>query len=164
MDVVVVYFIAKMKLTVLLPMKRRVFVLRSIVVIAPVVVWFYIVHIRRCNVNANFTFVRMKNVILTLFVVLLAIGGCKEKCYNCHNLCKVCYEQHVDTVLKQVVCSDILSEQYFQEYIDSLTAPGLGWVCKDTAFTRSQKFCGTTSQNNGNLLNKKTQGWVCAPE
>ncbi|MCS6934003.1 MAG: hypothetical protein NZM35_02485 [Chitinophagales bacterium] len=107
----------------------------------------------------------MNNVIRIAFVVfIIALCACKEKCYQCHNICKICYESRVDTVLTQVVCSDVLSEQYFQQYIDSLTAPQLGWVCKDTSFTRTDRFCGNSSQNNSRLLNKKRQGWVCVSE
>lgn len=106
----------------------------------------------------------MKIAIPLVATLLLLAGSCKEKCFRCYNYCKVCYETHNDTTLQQVVCSDILSEEYFQEYIDSLTAPGLGWVCSDTSATRSERFCGTQTQNNGELINRKEQGWVCAPE
>lgn len=108
----------------------------------------------------------MKNilVIVLLSSVLLYTASC-EKCYKCANWCKVCYDNtHNDTVLSIRVCSDILGEQFFDEYIDSITAPGLGWVCFDTTGTKNEKFCGTKSNNTIELLNRKDAGWRCAPE
>ncbi|MBP7389838.1 MAG: hypothetical protein KA841_05500 [Chitinophagales bacterium] len=108
----------------------------------------------------------MKNKMLGLFaiVILLSISSC-EKCYKCNNWCRVCYDNtHVDTVLTIQVCSDILGETYFNEYIDSLTSPGLGWVCSDTSVSKTEKFCGTKTNNTIELLNRKDAGWRCAPE
>lgn len=96
-------------------------------------------------------------------MLFLVLNSC-EKCYRCHNECKVCYEQHQDTTLTIAVCSDVFGEEYFNEYVDSLISPSLGWVCFDTMSTRNERFCGTKSGNNTLLLNKKSQGFICAPE
>ncbi|MCW5908872.1 MAG: hypothetical protein KIS94_13495 [Chitinophagales bacterium] len=107
----------------------------------------------------------MRNTILTVLVfsALLVFNAC-EKCYRCHNVCKVCYEQHTDTTLTITVCSDVFGEEFYKEYLDSLTSPALGWVCADTANTKNMRFCGTKSGNNSQLLNKKAQGYICSPE
>ena len=109
-----------------------------------------------------------KNILLTCTtLLLLTIASC-EKCYKCHNVCKVCYEKHQidtqDTTLTITVCSNNLSEKYYNEYVDSLTSPSLGWVCHDTASTYNERFCGTKSGNNVALLNKKDAGMICASE
>lgn len=118
---------------------------------------------KRCN----FYLLRpMKDVLFKAICLALLLGfsSC-EKCYKCANWCKVCYDNtHNDTVLTIRVCSDILGEQYFDEYIDSITAPGLGWVCYDTTGTKNEKFCGTKSNNTIELLNRKGAGWRCSPE
>jgi hypothetical protein len=107
----------------------------------------------------------MKNLLLTAFtaLVLWCFSSC-EKCYRCHNVCKVCYEQHQDTTLTISVCSDVFGEEYYNEYLDSLTSPSLGWTCSDTASSKNERFCGTASINNSKLLNKKAQGLICTPE
>ncbi|MFN8298869.1 MAG: hypothetical protein U0T75_07170 [Chitinophagales bacterium] len=105
----------------------------------------------------------MKNVLPAFIVISFALlfSGC-EKCYTCHNYCKVCREVHTDTTLTIIVQSDVFTEQYFTEYLDSLNS--LGWTCGDTSSTKSQEFCGTKSQNDQKLINKKEAGWICAPE
>lgn len=69
---------------------------------------------------------------------------------------------HTDTTLTIIVQSDVFTEQYFTEYLDSLNS--LGWTCSDTSSTKSQEFCGTKSQNDQKLITKKEAGWICAPE
>ncbi|HRG88480.1 MAG TPA: hypothetical protein PLW44_05625 [Chitinophagales bacterium] len=108
----------------------------------------------------------MKNIcLLFLFAMVVTVSACK-KCYTCHNLCKVCYETHLanggDTVLKIIVRSDLLGEKYYNEYIDSLTSPSLGWTCNDTASNYTEEFCGQSSFNNTKLINKRDGGLVCA--
>src|SRR4051812_6275971 len=108
----------------------------------------------------------MKNILLFLFSLsILTISSC-SKCYKCHNLCKVCYEHHLssagDTTLTILVRSDLLGEKYYNEYIDSLTSPSLGWTCHDTASNYQEKFCG--GHNSAALLNKKEGGLICAGE
>jgi hypothetical protein len=107
----------------------------------------------------------MKNGFFTLFIfnLLLVFNSC-EKCYRCHNVCKVCREQHQDTTLTITVCSNTFGADYYNEYIDSLTSPSLGWVCADTASNYNERFCGTKSGNNSQLLNKKSNGLICSPE
>lgn len=107
----------------------------------------------------------MKNIFLAalLFSLLACFNSC-EKCYRCHNVCKVCYEQHQDTTLTIAVCSNTFGEEYFNEYLDSLTSPSLGWTCSDTASNYNERFCGNASGNNSQLVNKKANGLICAPE
>jgi hypothetical protein len=54
--------------------------------------------------------------------------------------------------------------QYFNEYIDSLTSPSLGWVCGDTASNYQERFCTSPSQKQVDLINKKDAGLICAGE
>ena len=105
----------------------------------------------------------MKNVITLIVVALtvLCFVSCK-KCYKCHNECKVCRKERPDTTLTIQVCSDHFGDKYYVEYIDSLTSPSLGWVCRDTANTYAEQFC--ESQSQADLLNKKSAGLICAPE
>ncbi len=110
----------------------------------------------------------MKKIFAAIFslVLLLAFSGC-EKCYKCHNLCKTCtytYTNYTDTTLTIKVCSEKLSAQYYNEYIDSLQSPSLGWVCTDAASNNSLHFCGSKTANIVNLMSKKDAGWVCAGE
>lgn len=104
----------------------------------------------------------MRKIFLLLLPVSLitAFSSC-EKCYQCHNYCKVCHEVHTDTTLTIVVKSDVLTETYFNEYIDSLNS--LGWTCADTSSTKTESFCGSNAQNSGQLLTREDNGWICAP-
>lgn len=111
----------------------------------------------------------MKNFLPVIFIALiLATASSCQKCYKCHNICKVCYEHHqlntADTTLTIVVSSNLLSEKYFVEYIDSLTSPSLGWVCHDTASTYNERFCESQSKSAIELINKKDAGLVCNAE
>lgn len=105
----------------------------------------------------------MKNVCALIVVVLVGIcfASCK-KCYKCHNLCQVCSKQRYDTTLTVQVCSDKFGEQYYNEYLDSLTSPSLGWTCRDAASNFESQFC--ESQAQADLSNKKAAGLVCSPE
>ena len=107
----------------------------------------------------------MKNAVLTILVLtgFTFLNSC-EKCYKCHNICQVCTEQHPDTTLTITVCSDVFGEEYYLEYLDSLKSPNLGWTCVDGGTTRTSEFCGTSTNNSIQLLNKKEQGLICAPE
>jgi hypothetical protein len=100
--------------------------------------------------------------LLVLFFVLLACSGCK-KCYYCHNSCKVCQDAHYYILVQ----SDVLSTNYYNMYIDSLTSPGLGWTCRDTTFTKDMQVCAP-SGNQINEINYKISqdeaaGWTCSP-
>jgi hypothetical protein len=106
----------------------------------------------------------LKKLLLACVALPLLLAGCKEKCYKCVNYCVSCQYSYPDTTLTALVCSDVLGEEYFIEYVDSLQSPGLGWTCTDANPTRSDKFCGTQTQNNTELLQRKDQGWRCAPE
>ena len=106
----------------------------------------------------------MKNVfIFGVIIVLVSFNAC-QNCYKFHNLCKTCQYAYLDTMLTILICSDNLSEKYYEEYIDSLTSPSLGWTCTDAASTYSERFCGSESNNAINLINKKDGGLVCTPE
>ncbi len=109
----------------------------------------------------------MKNTLILLTtIVLLGLTSACKKCYRCHNLCKACYEKHLssggDTTLTIIVRSDLLGEKYYQEYIDSLTSPSLGWTCNDTASNYNERFC--ESQAAAELLSRKDGGLICNAE
>ena len=93
--------------------------------------------------------------IVSLFV-LMASSGCK-KCYYCHNSCKVCQDPHY----RILVQSDVLSTQYYNMYIDSLT--GLGWSCHDTVPNRDMQVCNENNKIDGEIFIKEQAGWTCNP-
>ena len=98
-----------------------------------------------------------KNIqLIVLFFVLMAASGCK-KCYYCHNSCKVCQDAHYYILVQ----SDLLSTQYYNMYIDSLTSPGLGWTCRDTSFTKEKQECGTGNLITNTISRDVTAGWTC---
>ena len=111
----------------------------------------------------------MKNLFVALTAVLLVTlySGC-EKCFTCHNECKVCTEHHVmgpsDTTLTIIVCSNTFGQEYFTEYIDSLTSPSLGWVCSDTGSNYNEHFCTGTMKKTFELVSKKEEGLICVEE
>jgi hypothetical protein len=108
----------------------------------------------------------MKNATILLFIIAglgLLLPSCK-KCYECHNICTVCTEQHQDTTLTATICSDVFGEKYYNEYIDSLTSPSLGWHCQSANSTYHEEFCGNKSNNAVDLINKKDAGLICAPK
>ena len=104
----------------------------------------------------------MKNAIIlsvvALFIIFLA--SC-QKCYQCHNQAKVCRKARYDTTLTILVYSQVLTEQYYVEYIDSLTSPSLGWVCNDTTSNYTEQYCQPNFTNNGGLFNEQTKGLIC---
>jgi hypothetical protein len=106
----------------------------------------------------------MKNAFILLLVALFTIflASC-QKCYRCHNQCQVCRKARFDTTLTIVVSSQLLTEQYYLEYIDSLTSPSLGWVCKDTTSNYSEQYCQPNFANNGGLFNEQAKGLICTP-
>ncbi|HWB63403.1 MAG TPA: hypothetical protein VG603_07835 [Chitinophagales bacterium] len=87
-----------------------------------------------------------------------------HKCYQCHNQCQVCSKERPDTTLTIMVCSDKLSQQYYNEYLDSLTSPSLGWTCHDTVSNYHEEFCPTRSAVDADILNKTEGGLICSPE
>jgi hypothetical protein len=54
--------------------------------------------------------------------------------------------------------------KYYNEYIDSLSSPSLGWTCTDAASNAQNNFCGSKTENIINLINRKNAGWICAGE
>ena len=98
--------------------------------------------------------------LIVLLFVLLTSAGCR-KCYNCHNSCSVCQDAHY-TILVQ---SDQLSALYYTMYIDSLTSPGLGWTCHDTAPNKQMEVCGEKgNQIKGSIFIDQEAGWTCVPK
>ncbi len=105
----------------------------------------------------------MKNALILIVVAMASIyfASCK-KCYQCRNQAEVCRKARYDTTLTIVVYSQILSEQYYVEYIDSLTRTGLGWSCHDTTSTVFEQVC-ESGLSDAALINEKNKGYICAP-
>ena len=103
----------------------------------------------------------MKNVFILIVVAFTTvfIVSCK-KCYQCHNQCQVCRKARHDTTLTIVVSSQNLTQQYYQAYIDSLTAPSLGWVCNDTTSNYSEQYCASAASSSG-LFVEEAKGLIC---
>ena len=106
----------------------------------------------------------MRNAFILLVVAVagLFFASC-TKCYECVNQREVCRKVRYDTTLTILVSSQNLSEQYYTEYTDSLTAPSLGWVCKDTTSDYSEEYCKSGPNDNG-LNNEKAKGLLCSPK
>ena len=104
----------------------------------------------------------MKNAFTVLLVALLVIffNSC-QKCYQCRNQCEVCRKARYDTTLTIVVSSQLLTEQYYAEYIDSLTSPALGWTCKDTTSNYQEQYCKSGFASDGGLFNEQAKGLIC---
>jgi hypothetical protein len=104
----------------------------------------------------------MKNAFILLLVALFTIflASC-QKCYQCHNQCQVCRKVRYDTTLTIIVYSQLLTEQYYTEYIDSLTSPSLGWVCRDTTSTYVEQYCQSDFNGNAGLFNEAAKGLIC---
>ncbi len=106
-------------------------------------------------------------IIVLCSSMLLSMNSC-EKCFTCHNQCKVCYERHTlgnsDTTLTIIVSSNTFGKEYFVEYIDSLTSPSLGWVCNDTASNYTENFCTGTMKKTYELVAKSDAGLICNEE
>lgn len=103
----------------------------------------------------------MKNVfaIAVVAVTGLFIASC-QKCHTCYNQREVCRKARYDTTLTILVSSQVLTKQYYLEYIDSLTSPSLGWVCYDTTSDYSEQYCESGFSNTG-LYNEQAKGLVC---
>ena len=99
---------------------------------------------------------KRKLSLIFLLAVLLTTMGCK-KCYYCHNSCKVCQDAHFYILVQ----SDVLSTNYYNLYIDSLTA--LGWTCRDTASNRDMQVCAQHNKIDRTLLLKVESGYTCTP-
>ena len=100
---------------------------------------------------------KQKIPFIVLAFVLLMASGCK-KCYYCHNSCKVCQDSHYYILVQ----SDVLSTQYYNMYIDSLTGPGLGWTCRDTAFTKEKQDCAESGNKINTLITRdELSGYTC---
>jgi hypothetical protein len=95
--------------------------------------------------------------IMLLLCIAIGATSCK-KCYYCHNSCKVCQDAHNYTLVQ----SDVLSAQYYQMYIDSLSAPGLGWTCRDTAFNHDKQICPQDNKVDKTIQQQTDAGWTCA--
>jgi hypothetical protein len=105
----------------------------------------------------------MKNVFIVAVVAFFIVSflGC-TRCYTCTNACTVCRQQHPDTTFAIVFCSTTLSEQYYVQYLDSLS--NWGWTCADTTSTINEKFCDQRAQSNGDITNKSAQGYRCSSD
>jgi len=103
----------------------------------------------------------MKNAFILLFVAMAAVffASC-HKCYQCRNQCEVCRKTRYDTTLTIIVASQNLTEQYYLEYIDSLTSPALGWTCKDTTSNYFEQVC-ESGLSDAALVNEKNKGFIC---
>lgn len=106
----------------------------------------------------------MRNVFIMLVVAVagLFFASC-HKCYQCTNQREVCRKQRYDTTLTILVSSQNLSEQYYNEYIDSLTSPSLGWVCYDTTSDYTIQYCPPAGSSASNLVNEEAAGLICTP-
>jgi hypothetical protein len=100
--------------------------------------------------------IKIGGMVMALAFLLLG-NGCK-KCYTCKNVCKIC----TDNRYTIRVCSDVFTKKYFDMYIDSLTAPNLGWVCIDTNATVTKDFCSTGKSNR--LFDETNLGFECSPK
>jgi len=105
----------------------------------------------------------MKNafILLVVAVATIFIASCK-KCHQCQNQATVCRLAKYDTTLTILIYSQNLSEQYYLEYIDSLTSPSLGWICKDTTSNYSEQVC-ESGTSDAALVNEKAKGLICTP-
>lgn len=105
----------------------------------------------------------MKNVFAVIIVAWLVIcSAACNKCYQCHNQCEICRKQRPDTTLAIEVCSDVLSEQYYQLYTDSLI--NAGWVVTDTTSTVNKTVCDGQLAKQTDLFNAEAAGFVCNPQ
>jgi hypothetical protein len=87
--------------------------------------------------------------------ILLTISGCK-KCVTCGNECKQC----TDNRFTIKVCSDKLTFKYYNEYVDSLTDPALGWVCTAIESDSTYELC-STSKHKKAIEENEGRGFVC---
>lgn len=96
--------------------------------------------------------------LLSIFSLILAMGfnSCK-KCAYCENSCSVCRDAHYQIT----VCSDRLSKEYYQLYLDSLKSPGLGWTCNDTVADRGDQVCASKHDYNNEIALKEMSGFTC---
>lgn len=105
----------------------------------------------------------MKNAFAVLIVALLVISFCAcNKCYQCHNLCEVCRKQRPDTTLTIEVYSDVLTQQYYYLYLDSLAT--VGWTCTDTTSTVNKTICDGQLAKQTDLFNAEAEGFVCSSQ
>lgn len=104
----------------------------------------------------------MRNAFTILLVAVICIffASC-HKCYECANQRQVCQKVRYDTTLTIIVSSQLLSQQYYTEYIDSLTSPSLGWVCKDTTSDYTEEYCHSGTGSDKGLFNERDKGLVC---
>ena len=107
----------------------------------------------------------MRNAFILLVVAIsgLFFASC-HKCYECVNQREFCSKARYDTTLTILIRSQDLSEQYYTEYIDSLTSPAIGWVCHDTTSDYSEEYCQASTASSTGLLNEKAKGLMCSPK
>lgn len=86
---------------------------------------------------------------------MFTVAGCK-KCITCANECKQC----TDNRFTIKVCSDKLTFKYYNEYVDSLTDPALGWVCTAIAPDSIYELC-STSKYKKVIQENEARGFVC---
>lgn len=94
-------------------------------------------------------------LIFLLGIFLVFASGCK-KCLTCQNRCAVCYDKH----FRIKVSSDILTIRYYEEYLDSLQTPGLGWTCIDTSSDKHYDRC-SSGKLSDDKYNWEAQGYDC---
>jgi hypothetical protein len=94
-------------------------------------------------------------LIFLLCIFLVLASGCK-KCLTCQNRCSICYDKH----FRIHVSSDDLTIRYYQEYIDSLETPGLGWTCNDTTPDKHYEKCSSTKLSDDQSAWEE-QGYDC---
>lgn len=97
----------------------------------------------------------MPKVFSFLLLLSLLANGCK-RCTTCTNSCKQC----VDKNFSIKVCSDKLTYKYYNEYIDSLTAPTLGWSCADIPSDSTYRLC-KASQFKSEKRMAEERGFSC---
>jgi hypothetical protein len=103
-------------------------------------------------------------ILIVVAVAALFLASC-HKCYECHNQREVCTKLRFDTTLTILVSSQNLSQEYYTQYIDSLTSPSLGWVCHDTTSDYSQEYCPPTGKSGSSgLANEEAIGLICSPK
>lgn len=97
----------------------------------------------------------MKKLFGFVFLLIIGVSACK-RCATCANSCKQCSDKNF--TIK--VCSDKLTYKHYNEYIDSLTAPALGWSCADIPSDSTYRLC-KASQFKSEKLMAEERGFSC---
>ncbi len=97
----------------------------------------------------------MKKLFGFVFLLIIGVSACK-RCAICSNSCKQCTDAHFSIK----ICSDKLTYKYYNEYIDSLTDPSLGWTCTNIAADSTYRLC-KASQFKSEKLMAEERGFSC---